>query len=96
MIRRPAADPDQDELGRTDRRNTDEADEAAGVEVVLCHRAAVAADEERLLRRRARERTVPDSFVRKSEIDDRSVVHSGSSFGSKTVHCVPRSIECSR
>src|SRR4051812_32100772 len=49
------ADAEDHELRRLDRRDPDEADQPAVVEVVLRHRGAVAAHEVRLLRRGAQE-----------------------------------------
>src|SRR5262245_40034696 len=49
-VGRLLADAEDHELGGFDHRDADETDEPAVVEVVLVHRAAVAAYEERLLR----------------------------------------------
>src|SRR5690348_13513919 len=49
------ADPEDDELGRACRRDTDLDDQTTVVEVVGGHRRGVAADEEPLLRLRAQE-----------------------------------------
>src|SRR5689334_7051031 len=43
----PLTDPENDELRRLDRRNPDDADQLAIVDVGLSHRGAVAAYEER-------------------------------------------------
>ena len=54
----PLADAEDHELGRLDRRDADQADQPAVVEIVLRHRRAVAADEERLLGLVAEQRAV--------------------------------------
>src|SRR5215212_11660509 len=48
-VRGPLADAEHDELRGADRGDADQADEPAVVQVVLRHRGAVAAHEERLL-----------------------------------------------
>src|SRR5205085_2589525 len=55
-VGRPLADTEDDELRRIGRRHADQADQPAVVEVVLRHRGAVAAYEERLLRLGAHQR----------------------------------------
>src|SRR6185295_2016874 len=57
-VGRPLADAEDHELGRLHRRHADEADQAPVVVVVLGHRRAVAADEERLLGLVAQQRAV--------------------------------------
>jgi len=49
-ISRPLADPDNDELGRSKRRNADFNNQPAVVDVILCHRSLIATDEERFVR----------------------------------------------
>jgi hypothetical protein len=44
------ADPDNDELGRSKRRNADFNNQPAVVDVILCHRSLIATDEERFVR----------------------------------------------
>src|SRR5689334_6910037 len=69
-VGRELADPEDHELRRFGRRHPDQADQPTVVEVVLGHRRAVAADEERLLRGRAEQRTGQPLHVQ--EILDRA------------------------
>src|SRR5262245_59654894 len=72
------SDAEDHELGRPQRGDTDEADEAAVVEVVLGHRRSVAPDEERLLWNRP-EQVAVGEFV------EEEVLHSAA-------HVVPESL----
>jgi hypothetical protein len=55
-------DTEDHELGWVRRRDTDQTDESAVVDIVLRHRRAIAADEVRLLGLRAHQRTgLPDA-----------------------------------
>jgi hypothetical protein len=53
VVGSPLTDAEDDVLGRLHRRNTDDADQASIVEVVLAHGVAVAFHEVRVLRRAA-------------------------------------------
>src|SRR3954447_2160281 len=57
-VGRPLADAEDDELGRTQRGDADQADQPPVIEVVLRHRRAVALDEVGLLRSVAEQRAV--------------------------------------
>src|SRR5688572_26358024 len=67
-VRGPLTDAEDDEFGRPQRRDTDLADQAPVVEIVLRHRRAIAAYEERLLGLVAEQRThLP--FVQQEVLD---------------------------
>src|SRR5689334_686683 len=57
-ITSPLANAENHVLGRLGGRNSDQADESPVVEIVLCHRRAVAVHEVRLLRLLAYERSI--------------------------------------
>jgi len=49
-VSRPLANPNNDELGRSKRRNADFNNQPPVVDVILCHRSLIATDEERFVR----------------------------------------------